>query len=538
MKVLATLALGTSLVAAVERVVDLGYSKYAGRVVGDGTTQWLGMRYAAPPLGDLRFRAPADPHATRGVQDASKFGNICIAQSPDDWTNKPTTRFTVGEDCLFVNVFAPSGAREKSKLPVMFYVQGGAFASNSGANFNGSDLARKGDMVVVTINYRVGSWGWLNGEEVRSDGDANNGIRDQIKALEWTRRNIKKFGGDPDHVVLNGASAGAMSLAILMATPAIKDKKKMFKGVFAESAGVIQLDTKEVVQNKFACLAKAVGCESTSGPEALKCLRSVNGTALQTASCKFQPTFDPEIIPSRILLNKIYAQTLRTHPTIFGTTANEGTDFIPPSLPSPAYFRALFSSALPFLSASALDALLSIYASGPQPSFPNAGPYWRAASNAYGDIAFKCPTRILAGTSSWIYNYDVKDPADEASGEGVFHTAERDAIWGPNNTDGNPIKSYLPGGVNEGIVPLMQGYMVSFVRHLDPNVKRVGGAPRWDRGVGGRTLHITGAVGSRMGSVEEVEGEGFEERCRRLGPVIRAAEVVPEEGTIVDLADA
>lgn len=284
MKLLGPLALTCTLVTAVEKVVDLGYSKYAGRVVGDGTTQWLGMRYAAPPLGNLRFRAPANPLSTRGVQDATKFGDICIAQSPGDWTNTPNPRFTVGEDCLFVNVFAPSHASTKSKLPVMFYVQGGGFESNSGANFNGSDLARIGDMVVVTINYRVGAWGWLNGEEVRRDGDTNNGIRDQIKALEWTRRNIARFGGDPEHVVLNGASAGAMSLVILMASPAARGRG-LWKGVLGESAGLVQLDTDEQSQAKFGCLARTVGCKDTSGAAALKCLRGLNATALQTAAC-------------------------------------------------------------------------------------------------------------------------------------------------------------------------------------------------------------------------------------------------------------
>lgn len=92
--------------------------------------------------------------------------------------------------------------------------------------------------------------------------------------------------------------------------------------------------------------------------------------------------------------------------------------------------------------------------------------------------------------------------------------------------------------MNEGVVQLMQGYVVSFVRWLDPNVGRMEGAPRWDKGVNGRTLWIRGVEGSRMGSVGEVEGEGFEERCRRLGPVMGALEVLPKEGTQVDLGEA
>ncbi|KAK3201472.1 hypothetical protein GRF29_185g1017525 [Pseudopithomyces chartarum] len=311
MKLLGPLALTCTLVTAVEKVVDLGYSKYAGRVVGDGTTQWLGMRYAAPPLGNLRFRAPANPLSTRGVQDATKFGDICIAQSPGDWTNTPNPRFTVGEDCLFVNVFAPSHASTKSKLPVMFYVQGGGFES----------------VGVDEEEYRK-VWG---------------GSR--TRGAEWG------VGGGDVVGYIDGVAGG-------------------------EGEGVVE-----------------------GGAELLLVI----------------------------------------------------------ALNSTSHFRALFSTAAPFLSTSALDTLVSLYATGPQPSFPNAGLYWRAASNAYGELAFKCPTRIFAGTSSWLYNYAVKDPENEASGQGTYHVAERDAIWGPNNTDGNPIKSLLPGGVNEGVVQLMQG---------------------------------------------------------------------------------
>lgn len=177
------------------------------------------MRYAAPPLGELRFAAPQDPLPTEGVLDATKvrsqshmqkarrcggwlgawradvdgqFGNICLAKNPEDWSMKPNPRFTPGEDCLFLNVFAPSGAQEGGKLPVMFFIQGGGFGSNSNANYNASDLAREGNMVVVSINYRVGPYGFLQAKEVMEEGSLNNGIQDQIKALEWVRDYIEK----------------------------------------------------------------------------------------------------------------------------------------------------------------------------------------------------------------------------------------------------------------------------------------------------------------------------------------------------------
>lgn len=120
-----------------------------------------------------------------------QFGSICLGQSPTDWTNKPTTRFTISEDCLYINVFAPSNATKHSKLPVMYFVQGGGFTSNSNANFNGSDLAREGNMIVVNLNYRVGPYGFLWGEEVEEGvGKGNAGIRDVVMGLEWVRDQI------------------------------------------------------------------------------------------------------------------------------------------------------------------------------------------------------------------------------------------------------------------------------------------------------------------------------------------------------------
>lgn len=105
---------------------------------------------------------------------------------------EPNDRFTVDEDCLYLNVFAPSGATEYSKLPVMYFIQGGGFSSNSNANFNASDLAKFGDMIVVQVNYRVGPYGFLQSREVEAGASLNNGIKDQIQGLKWAKEHIAK----------------------------------------------------------------------------------------------------------------------------------------------------------------------------------------------------------------------------------------------------------------------------------------------------------------------------------------------------------
>jgi acetylcholinesterase len=122
------------------------------------------------------------------------------------------------EDCLFIDVFSPAAVTTKSKLPVWVFIQGGGYVQNSNANFNGSAVVAKsgGGIVYVQFNYRVGPWGFLASEKVRRDGDLNAGLLDQRKALLWVKQHIEQFGGDPDFVVIHGASAGAGSISLHM----------------------------------------------------------------------------------------------------------------------------------------------------------------------------------------------------------------------------------------------------------------------------------------------------------------------------------
>lgn len=152
---LAVLSLAARTTFAVDPTVELGYTSYSGTSLSNGVTQWLGMRYAAPPLDDLRFRAPVDPTSEDGPVEADTPGPICLG------TGSGPPSDDMDEDCLFINVFAPSNASSDSGLPVYFFIQGGGFNTNSNPNYNGSGLIMAGDMdlVVVNFNYRVGPYG-------------------------------------------------------------------------------------------------------------------------------------------------------------------------------------------------------------------------------------------------------------------------------------------------------------------------------------------------------------------------------------------
>jgi para-nitrobenzyl esterase len=206
---------------------DLG--QLSGTPEGGGVTVFLGIPFAAPPVGDLRWRPPQPAKPWTGVRNANRFGTSCMqveAGSRLPWTEEFMTQGPIGEDCLFLNVWTPA-VRANAKLPVMLWIYGGGFNEGSGqvAVYDGTELAKKG-AIVVSVNYRVGVLGFLAHPELSAESEhhvsGNYGILDQIAALQFVHRNIAAFGGDPDRVTIFGQSAGALSVAALMKSPLAK----------------------------------------------------------------------------------------------------------------------------------------------------------------------------------------------------------------------------------------------------------------------------------------------------------------------------
>ena len=193
---------------------------------------WKGIRYAQAPVGDMRFKAPVPVQAWTGTQDALAFGAVAPQQESSIAGKEPQA-----EDCLYLNVWSP-GADAK-KRPVMVWIHGGGFVIGSGSSqmYEGTQMATNGDVVIVTINYRLGPLGFLYfNEEQRKQGFENNlGIKDQIAALKWVQQNIAAFGGDPAQVTIFGESAGGTSVQTLLASPMAKGTSRTFARVFARS---------------------------------------------------------------------------------------------------------------------------------------------------------------------------------------------------------------------------------------------------------------------------------------------------------------
>ncbi|KAI8933774.1 hypothetical protein NX059_009483 [Plenodomus lindquistii] len=470
----------TSVAQAVDTLVNVGYARYLGAVVDPElqVSAWKGIQYGRPPVGDLRFAAPQDPVVT-GLINATTHGATCPPQQPTDFTTKPNERFRIAEDCLYLSIYAPTQARNDSKLPVVVFFQGGGFTSQSSANWDPTDIVADGQVVFVQFSYRVGMYGFLNSAEVKQGGgDVNAGLRDQIKVLEWVQDHIDQFGGDPGHVVLEGVSAGGSAVALMMAA---NTGKKLFVGGIMESGGWVTMRTPERGEEQYKCLIEEKGCNSAS--DGLACLRQLNESAIRSSKCFFNPNIDGDLYTDSMV--NLFEQGKYTKvPTIMGTCAEEGTKGnAPETLDTAATALQWVASKDPSLSNSSISILSSIFINTSQPSFPNKGRFWRHAANAIGNIAPHCITRniqnVLArdGLQTYNYKYNVQDPSDAAAGYGAWHTVNIYAIWGTNRTDGQEPASYYSS--NRPIIAPMRAYWTSFIRKLDPNTDRLVGSTEW-----------------------------------------------------------
>ncbi|MEE4186509.1 MAG: carboxylesterase family protein [Gammaproteobacteria bacterium] len=228
----------------------------SGDIVGsveDGIARFLGLPYAAPPVGELRWRPPQPVQPWSAPRDATQYGHACpqpLGKYPP-WVDAAIMRAGIDEDCLTLNIWTPAGAAEQS-LPVMFYIHGGNFqyGSNVMPLYDGTELAKAG-VVVVFVNYRLGYLGRFAHPALSrlqaGEPLANYGIFDQLAALEWVQQNIAAFGGDPGNVTIFGHSAGGVSVNALMTTP---QSRGLFHKAIAQGSGIL-LDRNQHVSQRL-----------------------------------------------------------------------------------------------------------------------------------------------------------------------------------------------------------------------------------------------------------------------------------------------
>lgn len=311
--------------------VETGLGKLAGSEA-DGVRVFRGIPFAKPPVGALRFRAPEPATPWAGTRDASGFGGSA-PQPPLLLAALPG--MDVGpqnEDCLFLNVYAPAGARPGDRKPVLVWIHGGGFVIGSGSQavYDGAPLVRRGDVVVVTINYRLGVLGFLDLGEQAGDATANAGLLDQIAALRWVRDNVEAFGGDPGNVTIFGESAGGMSVGTLLGTPAARG---LFHKAVPQSGACHNVHDRESSAAVTGALLAALGL---AGPDLAalralpieKLLAAQQQVSLQTMAAggrhllPLQPVVDGDILP-RHPFEAVRAGSAAGVPLLVGTTRDE-----------------------------------------------------------------------------------------------------------------------------------------------------------------------------------------------------------------------
>ncbi|XP_077984264.1 acetylcholinesterase-like [Glandiceps talaboti] len=394
---------------------------------------YRGIPYAEPPIGDLRFRPPVPRSPWSDEYDASYFRSTCIQpEMPLFASDEPTD-----EDCLYLNVYVPQPT--PTKAAVMVWIHGGGFVIGSGSSYESSPLAALNDVIVVTINYRLGVFGFMSTGDSLATG--NYGLLDQVLALKWVNENIAAFGGDTDRITIFGESAGSMSVQFHIVSPlssGLFHRAIMQSGSVNWDAGV--LSDAKVEHIKAYGIGKAVGCEKDTSEELLECLRQVpvedfiapqdmstgilaNITGLSLAEISFMPYIDGQFVtehPQKTVSEKTFNKV----DTIMGTTADEGMLFLIILFPNQlneskvVMDKPTFDAMVPafvFGPVSkypmVIDSAKMLYTNWEEADLPEAN-YADSFSQITGDQIFVCSTDATArahyeaGLNVYLYHFD------------------------------------------------------------------------------------------------------------------------------------
>jgi para-nitrobenzyl esterase len=312
-----------------DQIVSASAEIAQGRLQGvarDGVLRFNGIPYAKPPVGALRWRPAEPPEPWAGVRDASRFGNIAPQVPSASGAVLGATPGTRDEDCLYLNVQTP--ACDGAKRAVMVWIHGGGFNTGAGSvgTYNGKFLVPRGDVVLVTINYRLGAFGFLNLADASGGtlpGTGTEGLGDQLAALHWVKENIAAFGGDPHNVTIFGESAGGMSVGCLLAMP---EAHGLFHKAIAQS-GATHIGADRDSSCKIARLmleGLAGGDPLTMDWQAiLDVQRKILDQPRETGTgMPFMPTIDGELLPEKPI-DAIRKGAARGIPVMTGTTRDE-----------------------------------------------------------------------------------------------------------------------------------------------------------------------------------------------------------------------
>lgn len=481
--------------------------------IGEGYRLFQGIPYAAPPVGDRRWRAPQPPEPWAQPIEATASGNRCPqAASPYGGAASDT------EDCLYLDVTTPAGATADRQKPVMVWLHGGGLVGGAGSDYDARRLADAGDVVVVTVNYRLGVFGFFAYPGLEDSGSF--GFLDQQAALRWVQRNIAAFGGDPGNVTLFGESAGGFSGCAHLASPSAAG---LFDRAILQSGsclgdwpagtlpGVPTLPPwPPLAQNEAtgAAVAAETGCSREDPARALDCLRQRPVGELLPAGVLFAiASYGTSVLPEN---PETVLREGRFHPVpiLSGHTLDEGTiwaSFQPQPITASGY-RALLDGAF----GGAADEVGAEY---PLAGYATPGLAWAAVIS---DRVGACPTlqghRLFAAqVPTFVYRFDdrgapVVFPEPPEIPLGAYHGADVPYLF---DADLGEARSAALPPEQRRLADRMIGYWANFARGGDPNGA---GLPEWPRFVAGDPVPFVQGLAPRSGGIGPVD-VAAEHRC-------------------------
>lgn len=470
----------TALPAMAEEtpVVDAPQGAVRGVRASEGGHAFRGIPYAVPPTGDLRWRPPVPVPDWQGVREAAEPGPACMQPASGGTSIYSEELHAMSEDCLSLNVWAPADARD---APVMVWIHGGSLLTGASGSpfYDGAKLAEEG-VVVVSINYRLGVFGFFAHPELTAEShhaaSGNYGLLDQIEALRWVERNIASFGGDPGNVTIFGESAGALSAMYLLASPLAEG---LFDKVIAQSPYMVPTpELKNAVYGLKSGEDIGLMVSENLGAENLAALRALDAQALNAAPIQGGPipqaTIDGWVL-TRQLTETFDAGEQAPVPVLAGFNSGEIRSLpglLPPVPDSPAGYEAAMQTKYGDLS----DTFLALYpGDAPRESLLAA-----TRDTVYGWSAQRLARKqVTTGAPSYVYMFDQAYPAVEAQNLTGFHASEIPYVFGVIGDDDRlpPNWPKPPADAeNKAVSEAMRAYWTSFARTGQP---RAPGQPDW-----------------------------------------------------------
>ncbi|MBI5551493.1 MAG: carboxylesterase family protein [Desulfobacterales bacterium] len=459
-------------------------------VLNGSVREFLGIPYAAPPTGALRWRPPQAPRPWTTVRDASQPGPAC-PQSPNFFGPA-----SCNEACLSLNVYAPR--QGGPARPVIVWIHGGDFITGQGADYDGAALVQAGDVIVVTVNYRLGIFGFLAhpalDRESADDSSGNYGLMDQQFALQWVRDNIQAFGGDPRNVTVAGESAGGLSILTHLASPTAAG---LFQRAIVESGGYrLAWPTQRDADAAGYKLAKGMGCTTAVAgclrklpvAELLAAQDSATGTSIGSL-LMWGPHVGGDILPEQPLI-AIRNGALNRVPVLMGTNHDEGRMFI-------AYSYDLGDG--PITADAYPEVVKSVYGPIAKPmvlaAYP-AGDYANpdlAFATLFGDSGLSCMGFVIEWALSkqvdtYVYEFSDENapqvylPPIDSFTYGATHGSELPYLFPQAQGHAHDLGPAVLDADQQQLADAMKAYWTQFARTGDPNRN---GLPSWSPYVAG-----------------------------------------------------